>query len=91
MSSLFWPLTWPRPDDVFSVQVRAVVFIVMAIKQDFPARSEVVHPWTLEKIVDKSRHYAATHGPHPVHLEQKATTARVSTKQRQKRDITALK
>lgn len=90
MSSLFWPLTWPRPDDVFSVQVRAVVFIVMAIKQDFPARPEVMHPWTLEKFVDKSRRYAATHGPHPVHLEQKATTV-VSTKQRQKWVITALK
>lgn len=83
MSSLFWPLTWPRPDDVFTVQVRAVVFIVMALKQDFPARSEDMHPWTLEKIIDKSRRYAATHGPHPVHLEQKATTV-VSTKQRQK-------
>lgn len=42
-----------------------------------------MHPWTLEKIVDKSRRYAATHGAHPVHLEQKDTTV-VSTKQRQK-------
>lgn len=83
MSSLLWPLTWPRPDDVFSVLVRVVVFIVLALKQDFPARSEDMHPRALEKIVDKSRCYAAKHGPHPVHLERKAATV-VSTKQGQK-------
>lgn len=83
MSSRFWPLTWPRHDGVFSVQVRAVVFIVLALQQDFPARSEDMHPWTLERFVDKSRRYTAKHGPHPVHLQQKATPV-VGTKQRQK-------
>lgn len=82
LSSLFWPLTWPRPDIAFCAQVTGVVFF-FTITQDVPASSEGMYRWKLKEIVDKSRYYAATHGPHPVHLEWKATTI-VSTMKRQK-------